>query len=296
MWKNEKTKKKRKSKGITADRPNKTINIDLCFVPAKEENMPDLSAFFQQMGEVCENSPELGEDCAVTTEDCGPGIFSCENMNYDEKMDAYVLMRKNKGGKQEDSKKTNNIEEMERKAIIKQEEEELRAWRRNIRIERKKEDEKWRKYREKRLKLKKGREETSKDEFREEKKRSDEEWKKKTAERKELTAKRKKEDEEWRNKRKEIKENTNVIITSLVAILVIIDNCTRKCLGLPVFIKGRKITADDIIKALKNRLPPELKYIISDNGKQFIFRLIKLSQSLLQRLFNDNVPTKRLCT
>ena len=61
-----------------------------------------------------------------------------------------------------------------------------------------------------------------------------------------------------------------VVITSLVAILVIIDNCTRRCLGLPVFIKGRKVTADDVIRALEDRLPPELRYIISDNGKQFI--------------------------
>lgn len=62
----------------------------------------------------------------------------------------------------------------------------------------------------------------------------------------------------------------NIIITTLVAILVIIDNCTRKCFGLPVFIKGMKVTADDVIKALENRLPPELRYIISDNGKPFI--------------------------
>ncbi len=82
--------------------------------------------------------------------------------------------------------------------------------------------------------------------------------------------KRKKEDEEWRRKRKEISEQKNVFIISLVAVLVIVDNCTRKCLGLPVFIKGRHVNADDVVKALENLLPPELKYIISDNGKQFV--------------------------
>lgn len=61
-----------------------------------------------------------------------------------------------------------------------------------------------------------------------------------------------------------------MVITSLVAVLVIVDNCTRKCFGLPVFIEGRHINADDVIKALENLLPPELKYIISDNGKQFV--------------------------
>jgi len=70
-------------------------------------------------------------------------------------------------------------------------------------------------------------------------------------------------------------EKMNVVITSLMAIMVIIDNCTRKCLGLPVFIKGWKVTADDVIKALENRLLPELKYIISDNGKQFVAEAFK---------------------
>ncbi|MEA2075350.1 MAG: hypothetical protein U9O85_06410 [Euryarchaeota archaeon] len=62
-------------------------------------------AFFQWMDELCEKSPENGEDRAVTTKDCGLAIFSHENRSYDEKMDAYVLMRNNKEDKQEDSKK-----------------------------------------------------------------------------------------------------------------------------------------------------------------------------------------------
>jgi transposase len=272
LWKNGERKKKRKNRGTTADSPNKTMNIDLCFVHAKEVHEPNFSAFFQQMDELCEKSPEKGEEGALTAEDCGLAIFSHEKRSYDEKMDAYVLMRNNEEDKREDSKKT-DIGEMERKAGIKREEEELRAWRRNIRIERKKEDEEWREYRGKRIKLKKRVKEMSKGErkrFEGDKKRSDEEWWRKRDERRELKAKRDKEDEKWRNKRKEIKDKMNLTITSLVAILVIIDNCTRKCLGLPVFIKGRKVTADDVIKALENLLPPELRYIISDNGKQFV--------------------------
>lgn len=272
LWKNGKRKKKRKNRGTTADSPNKAINIDLCFLHAKEVHEQNFSAFFQRMDELCEKSPEKRGEGAVTTKDSGLEIFSYEKRGYDERMDAYVLMRNNKEDKREDSKKT-NVEEMERKADIKREDEELRAWRREIRIERKKEDEEWRKYRQEKIKLKKRRKERSKDErkgFTSEKKISDEEWWRKRDERKELKAKRDKEDEKWRNKRKEIKEKMNVTITSLVAILVIIDNCTRRCLGLPVFIKGRKVTADDVIEALENRLPPELKYLISDNGKQFV--------------------------
>jgi hypothetical protein len=77
--------------------------------------------------------------------------------------------------------------------------------------------------------------------------------------------KRDEEDKKWRNKREEIKERMNIPVASLVEILVIIDNCTRKCLGLPVFVNGKNVTADGVIKALKDMLPPELMHITSYN-------------------------------
>jgi transposase InsO family protein len=52
--------------------------------------------------------------------------------------------------------------------------------------------------------------------------------------------------------------------------LVIIDNCTRKCIGLPLFIKGKHVSAVDVVKSLEKSLNQELNYIISDNGKQFV--------------------------
>ncbi|RJS70716.1 helix-turn-helix domain-containing protein, partial [Methanophagales archaeon] len=111
--------KKRENRGTTADRPNKTINIDLCLVHAREVHEPNFSAFFQQMDELCEKSPEKGEEDAGATKDSGLDIFSQEKLSYDEKMDAYVLRNnKDKGDEREDSKKT-NIEEMGRKAEIK---------------------------------------------------------------------------------------------------------------------------------------------------------------------------------
>ena len=96
LWKNGERKKKRKNRGTTADRPNKTINIDLCLVHAREVHEPNFSAFFQQMDELCEKSPKKGEEDAVATKDRGLVIFSQEKLSYDEKIDAYVLMRNNK--------------------------------------------------------------------------------------------------------------------------------------------------------------------------------------------------------
>ena len=139
------------------------------------------------MDELCEKSPKKGEEGAVTTKDSGLDIFTHETKSYDEKMDAYVLMRRNKEDARRDSKnKTSDIDAIARKANIKQEAEELRAWKRKIRIERKKEDEEWIKYREDRIKLKKRWGEMSKVErngFSEEKKRSDGECERKRAER-----------------------------------------------------------------------------------------------------------------
>jgi transposase InsO family protein len=273
MWKEDgKRKEKKKNKGITAQEPNKTINIDLCFIPSEEIHQIDFSPFFQLIDDNSKNYSDVCEKSVNKAEKDGLDIFSQENKKYDEKMADYVVMRRNKQDKKDNDKKK-DILAMEKKATAKQDEEELRTWRRNIRTERERENEEWKKYREDRIniiKKVKGISKEKKKEHRDEKKRNDLEWKRKKAKRKELLTKRKKEDEEWRCKRKEISEQKNVFIISLVAILVVVDNCTRKCFGLPVFIKGRHVSADDVVKALENLLPPELKYIISDNGKQFV--------------------------
>ena len=299
LWKNGKKSRKKKNKGVTADKPNKTINIDLCFVPAAEiiSDRLNFSAFFDRMDGDFGISSENVEECTEAAGDTGLDIFTSGKRGYDEMMDAYVLMRSIKGDKQDDSKKKCDLEEIEKKADMKQNEGELRSCRRRMRIERRKEDEEWQKYRDERIKLMKkwkGMPRRKRKEFKEEKRRSDEEWKGRSVERRELKVKREKEDEEWRNKRREIKEQMNIIVTSLAAILVIIDNCTRKCIGLPVFMTGRRVTADDVIKALEERLPSELRYIISDNGRQFIaeaFQRLCDSRDIVQVRITPHRPS-----
>ena len=197
LWKNGNKKRKIKNKGVTADKPNKTINIDLCFVPAEEIDAERLnfSIFFDRMDSFCVNLSENGEECTERTGDTGLDIFSREKMSYDERMAAYVLMRSVKGDKQGNSEKKCDLEEIEKKADRKQNEEELRSWRRRIRIERRKEDEEWQKYRDGRRELIqnwKGMSRGKKKELKEEKRRSDEEWRERSVERRELKVKRKK--------------------------------------------------------------------------------------------------------
>lgn len=55
-----------------------------------------------------------------------------------------------------------------------------------------------------------------------------------------------------------------------LAILVVVDNCTRHCLGVPMFTAGAHVTSDMVVAALRPLLPPELQFLISDNGPHFI--------------------------
>ena len=112
-------------------------------------------------------------------------------------------------------------------------------------------------------------------------------------------AQRKKEDEQWRSKRKSIRERLAELplITSWFAILVIIDNCTRLCYGLPLFITGSKVTAEEVVNALQSLLPPELMFLISDRGVHFrakVFEALAKNKEFLvfvsymvQIIFND---------
>lgn len=54
-----------------------------------------------------------------------------------------------------------------------------------------------------------------------------------------------------------------------LAVLVVTDNCTRQCLGLPVFRSGSKLSSNELIGALQDILPPELQFLISDQGTHF---------------------------
>jgi hypothetical protein len=69
-------------------------------------------------------------------------------------MDGYVIMRKNKQDKRNDNKKKDIIE-IEIKADRKQSEDDQRTWKRRMRIEMKKKDEEWKKYRKEKIKYKK---------------------------------------------------------------------------------------------------------------------------------------------
>jgi transposase InsO family protein len=54
-----------------------------------------------------------------------------------------------------------------------------------------------------------------------------------------------------------------------IAVLIVTDNCTRQCLGLPTFTSGAHLTSEEMIGGLREHLPPDLAYLISDQGTHF---------------------------
>jgi transposase InsO family protein len=79
------------------------------------------------------------------------------------------------------------------------------------------------------------------------------------------------EDEQWRLARKSLREQMKLLplVTTWIAVLVVTDNCTRQCLGLPLFVAGSHVTAEMVVEALRSLLPANLQFLISDRGIHF---------------------------
>jgi transposase InsO family protein len=101
-------------------------------------------------------------------------------------------------------------------------------------------------------------------------------WSARQAARQAVHQARQAEDEAWRQARQELATRRQQLNLPgqppkqvWLAILVIVDNCTRRCLGLPLFTAGAHVTSEMVIAALRLLLPAELQFLISDNGPQF---------------------------
>jgi transposase InsO family protein len=83
------------------------------------------------------------------------------------------------------------------------------------------------------------------------------------------------------------------LITAWIAVLVVTDNCTRRCCGLPLFVAGPKITAEAVVAALRFLLPPALQFLISDRGVHFtaqVFAQLAREQHFLHVLIARHRP------
>ena len=238
--------------GVHSESPGESVNIDLCFVPSGHTHEPKAaeSADGQEIRST-ETRPYAGE------------VFQESEMSYEEKMQGYLQQRRAKE-QHRTPRKTEKSRGKSRLKMVKEQEERLRVQRRHMRAKRVQEDIRWKAYR----KAHKGVHN------------KDDAWPSHKAARKHLMLKRAEEDRQWRAQRKRINEQKQQFGRDRVgnvhiALLVVIDNCTRKCVALPSFLAGKNVTAEMIVQAVRDLLPETLRYLISDNGPQFIAHLFE---------------------
>ena len=274
----------------TAQQPEQTINVDLCFVPASHEVSEKIPAVSGSSGRLVVERPKTEQEREW------PGrVFEDESLSYEEVMLKFVAASQAKEEsteqKEKEAKKglTGPILAQETRQLVKKEAKQVQNERRQVREQRKLEDMAWQEARKKR----KGQEEayrslnkTERREQRNVKQAQDEQWHITRQQRRDTLAKRQQEDVQWRQKRNSLRERLSglPVITSWIAILVIVDNCTRQCLGLPLFVAGPKVTAKMVVEALRVLLPPELQFLISDRGTHFKaddFKMLMFSEEFI---------------
>jgi transposase InsO family protein len=229
-------------------------------------------------------------------------VFEDPELTYEEAMLDFVAASRERENQQEtgssEAEQTGEGLLKAEKRALRHEEAQLRDERRQVREKRKLEDAAWKETRAAR----KAEEQTYQDLSREKRRQQrqakrarDEQWRALREQRRATLAQREREDEEWREKRRSLRERLSQlpVITAWIAILIVIDNCTRQCLGLPLFVAGANVTSEMVVEALRVLLPPELRFLISDRGTHFkanAFKKLVLSEEFIHVLIARHRP------
>jgi transposase InsO family protein len=248
----------------TAEQPGQTVNVDLCFVPAtRTSHEAKLPAVSGSSGRLVVERPALKR-----AERQYPGrVFDDPQYSYSEAMHVFVAASTPLALPVDPAAPAVLDEAAARQAeqrTLRQEAARLREQRRSIRQQRQQEDVAW--------ELAAQRHKRSKPAGCPHSQRaSDLHWQVLRLRRRLMLIRRRREDAMWRAARQQLRERLAQppSVTAWVAVLVISDNCTRQCLGLPLFVAGPKVTAEVVVDALRALVPPELQFLISDRGTHF---------------------------
>lgn len=270
-----------------ADQPGQTINVDVCFVPTEHWTETKLPAVSGSSGHlVVERLPDTKEPPQW------PGqVFGQTELSYEEAMGEYVRATRDRLRHTRRPKQAPLAEpptrwrqkwegRAERHAVLERRKQEDAQWKelrthhhlqvvayRNLsRVRRKEQRIAW---------------ETELNQ-----------WQERKAARKALLEKRLQENQAWHQRNQALKTGAEPVPKNRtwIAILVITDNCTRQCLGLPIFQTGSKLTSEELVAALRLILPSGLAYLISDQGVHF---KNKLFAELAQETHFIHVPIYR---
>ncbi len=235
------------------------MNIDLCYVPVTHLPATKLPAVSGSSGHlVVEQVPEVDMEPPVW-----PGqIFADETLEYTAAMAQYVAATRDR-----------LVRQPERREI---QVAEPRPWRHNqalqaeryaVRERRKQEDLDWRSAKEHWRQTRAEHQLLTKSEFAA----ARGAWIERRSARRASVQQRQVEDQVWHAQVAQLRgaEQATTPQREWIAVLIITDNCTRQCLGLPAFISGAHLTSQEMILRLREYLPPELAFLISDQGTHF---------------------------
>jgi transposase InsO family protein len=96
-------------------------------------------------------------------------------------------------------------------------------------------------------------------------------WRQLKQQRQDTLAHRQHEDVVWRQERYHLRQAlTDIpVVSDWRAVLIVTDNCTRQCYGLPLFESGSHVSAEQVVTQLRTLLPLEVQFVVSDRGTHF---------------------------
>jgi transposase InsO family protein len=264
------------AEAVHAPQPNQTLNIDLCVVPLTHDGQQDMLSV--SLGEATAGVTPTDTECPAAPAEWPGQIFENPALSYAEQMHDYVEKRTAKRLSKGQRKHQRRQKQAER-AELNAQGDELRLDRRRQRATRRLEDAAWKAKRQASQETERGWRKLSRRDRRE--RRAEHQTQQAQgaaakAERQTQAQQRQVEDAAWRQARQEIRGKLAQLaacaplVTAWLAILVVIDNGTRRCLGVPLFTAGTHVNAEMIVTALRALCPAGLQFVISDNGAQFI--------------------------
>jgi len=249
--------------GRTAEEPGQTANVDLCFVPATHEAQQRLPAVSGSSGRLLVTPLRETEEERTWSGQ----IFADPDVTYVDAMQAYVAATTAFPASPPEPGEAPKAEIacLERHRWVHNQKMALRAAHSAQRAQRRHDDRMWhdlcaarRTAPDRRRRSATARAAAAT-------------WRAQRIERQEVLAQRRQEDALWQQQRQALHDTPSPAPTARrwIAVLVLTDNCTRQCLGLPLFEAGPKVTAQMVRAALETLLPPALHFLISDRGIHF---------------------------
>lgn len=247
----------------TAEYPGQAINVDLCFVPEQHAAQERLPAVSGSSGHLVVARPRpSGEEARW------PGqVFADAAMDYVDAMHHYAeatrerLVRRRSAPSPARPKPTHWRHEWAG-----------RAARYRVREQRKQEElawgtakTAWRETRQAYAALTRSQRRAQRAAYALAK----QAWEAVRHQRRETLARREAEDQAWHQRNRARRPGAESAARSWIAVLVVTDNCTRQCLGLPLFRSGPRLTSGEVVAALQALLPADLAFVISDQGTHF---------------------------